>query len=140
MAAFTSEARVRLVTQVGDTTIATAELVARCIDDAHTLVLAQLDSAVDTGDPDEGLALGETQLAGAHLLRSLAGRAAAQGRSVRVGGQQLETGKQFGALLRLADEIETAAWDTLSPYLMARAVSGSALVTESRPVWEGGAA
>jgi hypothetical protein len=138
MAAFTTEARVRLVMQVGDTAVATTELVNRCIDDAHTLLLARLDPAVDDQNPDDALINGETQLAGAHLLRSLAGRAAAQGRKVRVGGQQLETGKQFGALMRIADDTETRAWAILAPYLMARPTR-SALTTPTQSVWEHGA-
>lgn len=139
MAAFTTEARVRLTMQVEDTTVATSALVTQSIDDAHTLVLARLDDGVDLETPVEALVLGETLLAGAQLLRSLAGRAASQGRTVRVGGQQLETGRQFAALRQLAVETEAAAWETLAPFLAANGSRENATATDTQGVWEHGA-
>ena len=54
MAEFASEAGVRLQVQVDDTAVASAELVAACIAEAHERVLADLDDAVDVESPPAG--------------------------------------------------------------------------------------
>lgn len=134
MATFTSEALVRKKMQLTDATLAPADLVAQSIDDAHATVLAELDPEVDVEDPEDGLVLGETLLAGAHVLRSLASKDAFEQRKVSVGGQRIEPGARYDALMDAAAGAEDQAWDALAPYLAPGTERAPADVTDSQPV------
>ena len=134
MAGFTTEADVRLKFQLADTTLVPATLVTSAIDDAHEEVLRYLDSSVDTVSPDEGLVLGETLLAGAHVYRSLAAKDAFEQKYVSIGGQRLEGGERIAALTVIADLSEVQAWYMLEPYLEALPPRKCAGVTATEPV------
>jgi len=134
MAAFSTESAVREKFQVTDTALAPTGLVERSLSDAHEEILLRLDAGVNIENPPAALALGETLLAGAHLLRSLASKSASVFREVRVGGNQVVTGKRSAALMGLAAQAEQQAWETLEPYL--KPVDGveAALATDTLPV------
>ena len=134
MANFTTEAAVRLKFQVNDTAWAPSSLVTASIDDAHDAILRGLDPGVDTESPEDGLVLGETLLAGAHLLRSLASKDAVQQKEVTVAGQHIATGKRFASLMALGARVEEEAWRTLEPYLRGRDGITLAVLTDSTPV------
>ena len=134
MANFTTEAAVRLKLQVNDTVWVLSALVTSSIGDAHEAILRRLDPSVDTESPEDELILGETLLAGAYLLYSLASKDAVEQKQVTVGGQRVETGKRFDALESVAKLTETQAWDTLAPYLAAQPETALAGVTDSVPV------
>ena len=51
-----------------------------------------------------------------------------------VGGQRVSTGKRFGALLAAAAEAEKEAWETLGPFLAARAGRDVAGTTDTTAV------
>lgn len=134
MAVFSSEAAVREKFQVTDTGLVSSGLVVRSLSDAHEEILRWIDLGVNVQSPPAAVVLGETLLAGAHLLRSLASKSASGFREVRVGGNQVVTGGKAASLLTLSQEAEQAAWEALGPYL--RPVSGVdvALATETRAV------
>lgn len=134
MANFTTESAVRLKFQANDTTWAPSGLVVASITDAHDEIMRWLDPSVNIQSPEEGLVLGETLLAGAHLLRSLASKDAVLQKDVMIGGQRVETGKRFAALMALSAKVEEAAWQTLEPYLRDREGTVLAAVTDSAPV------
>ena len=134
MTMFTTEAAVRLKFQVNDTAWAPAALVNDSIANAHAEILRRLDPATPVEPPAEALMLGETWLAGAHLLRSLASKDAVQQKDVVVGGQRIETGKRFAALIALSERAEREAWAALEPFLLAVPAERLAAVTESTPV------
>lgn len=115
---FTTESAVREKFQLNDTTAAPAALLSRSIDDAHTQILSALDPGTDTELPPAGLIQGETLLAGVLLLRSLASANAADHVVVTIGGQRVERGQRFAALIALSDQTEREAWALLSPYLL----------------------
>jgi len=118
MANFTDETRVRLKTQLTDTAKVSQELVNRSIDDAHAEILNRLDPAYDVTPPDENLVRGETLLAGAYLLRSLASGAAFDIKGLRILDETLtETGKHK-ALIALGDRFEKEAWQILGDFLL----------------------
>jgi len=118
MASFTDEARVRLKTQLTDTGKVAADLVTRSIDDAHAEILKWLDPAYDVTPPDEDLVRGETLLAGAYLLRSLASGAAFDIKGLRILEETVsETGKHK-ALMTLAEGFEQEAWEILAEFLV----------------------
>ncbi len=118
MANFTDETRVRVTTQLTDTAKVSSELVTRSIDDAHSEILKWLDAAYDVTPPDENLVRGETLLAGAYLLRSLASGAAFDIRGLRILDETVsETGKHK-ALTTLADRFENEAWAILGEFLV----------------------
>ena len=134
MTMFTTEAAVRLKFQINDTVWAPAALINDSIANAHAEILRRLDPATPVEPPPEALALGETWLAGAHLLRSLASKDAAQQKDVVVGGQRIETGQRFAALVALSERAEREAWAALETYLRPVPVEQVAAVTESIPV------
>jgi len=120
MANFTDETRVRLKTQLMDTATVSSELVTRSIDDAHAEILKRLDPAYDVTPPDENLVRGETLLAGAYLLRSLASGAAFHIRGLRILDETVsETGKHK-ALMALGDRFEKEGWEILGEFLLPR--------------------
>ncbi len=116
MAAFTTESAVRAKFQVEDRVAVPSSVVQGSIDDAHAVLLRALDEGVDQGTPEAALVLGETLLAGVHLLRSLAS-SSAQGVVVSVGGQRLSHGDRFAALMALASKTEREAWRVLEAYV-----------------------
>ncbi|MCC6795496.1 MAG: hypothetical protein IT366_10280 [Candidatus Hydrogenedentes bacterium] len=134
MAGFCTESDVRLRFQLNDTVLVTAELIDACIDDAHGEIERFLDETVDVDPPDAALVTGETLLAGAYLYRALAAKDAFQQKQVTIGGQRIESGERFRALMAVAALTEKQAWFVLEPYLTeqpARLVMES---TDSIPV------
>ncbi len=134
MANFTTESVVRTKFQVEDSTLVPSSLVTASIDDAHDELMRFLDPEVDTGNPEDGLVLGETLLAGAHLFRSLASKDAFDQKHVSIGGQDIAEGDRFAALTETADKAETQAWAMLEPYLAAAPTRTPADTTESTEV------
>jgi len=117
MAEFTNETSVRLKTQLTDTDRVPTALVESSIDEAHNAVMRRLDPQYDVEPPDVDLVRGETMLAGAYLLRSVASGASFSARDLRLGDRYLEEGGRHAAMLRMADTFEREAWDVLSPFL-----------------------
>lgn len=117
MPPFTTEDAVRLKLQFSDTAAVSSALVAQSIADAHVTVLRALAPDAPVEPPAEGLVLGETLLAGAHLCRSLAAHDAATQKRLTIGGQRIEEGKRFDTLSALADTFESQAWDALEPFI-----------------------
>ncbi len=134
MSNFTTEAKVREKFQVNDTAWSSPALVTSSIDDAHIAVLRALDPEVDTETPDDGLVLGETLLAGANLLRSLASKDAGGQAEIVVGGQRLSRRQRFASLMTLGERAEREAWEVLEPYVAGRPVVCPGVVTDSVPV------
>ena len=134
MAVFTTEEAVRLKFQVNDTGWVPAALVAACINGAHEEILRRLDPALDPDDPEDALVLGETLLAGARLLESLASKDAVKQEEVVVGGQHIETGKRFASLMAMASKVEKEAWYVLEPYLASQPDQSVGQVTDTMPV------
>lgn len=134
MAIFTTETDLREKFQLADTTAVPAALVSRNIADAHTILLRFLDPAFDVPSPDDALVLGETLLAGAYLMRSLASASAFARKKVAVGGQRVEPPGQFEALTERADEAEEEAWRVLEPFLLERPADKLAGATDTQPV------
>ncbi len=117
MANFTNETNVRTKTQLTDTTRVPSSLVESSIDDAHETILRRLDPVYDVQPPDDGLVRGETLLAGAYLLRSVASGASFSARDLRLGDRYLEEGGRYKAMARMADTYEEEAWEVLAPFL-----------------------
>ncbi len=134
MPIFTTEAAVREKFQLADTALVPSVLVSRNIDDAHTVLLRHLDPAFDVPTPDAALVLGETLLAGAYLLRSLASASAFARKDLSIGGQRIESSRRFEALTEFADGAEQGAWQALDPYLAARAADSVAAATDTQPI------
>ena len=134
MANFCSESDVRLRFQLSDTVLTPSDLLATCIDDAHTEVLRSLDAGVDVDPPDQGLVTGETLLAGAYVFRALAAKDAVQQKHVTIGGQRIEDGERFRALTAVAALTEQQAWFVLEPYVAANASRTVLETTASVPV------
>ena len=120
MANFTNENAVREKFQLDNTTRVPAALVEQSITDAHTEILRYLAEDVDTASPEDGLVLGETLLAGAHVYLSLASKDAFEQTQTVIGGQRVEAGHRFAALLEVAGAVELQAWRVLEPYLTAQ--------------------
>lgn len=133
--AFTTEALVREKFQLADTTQVLPSLVNRNIDDAHLILLRFLDPVFDLPSPAAAVVLGETLLAGAYLLRSLASGAAFARRKVAVGGQRVEPSGKGEALLAQADAAEAEGWHTLEPYLVVIPSDKLAAATGSQPTF-----
>ncbi len=131
MAAFAVEAEVRRKFQLEEVSVVPSELVQASIDDAHGEVMARLSPIVDTGAPSAGLVLGETLLAGAHLLTSMASKDAADQKDLSLGGQRIGTGDRFASLLAMASKAEARAWLTLAPYLAAVPGEAAGNVTDT---------
>ncbi len=136
MPIFTNEANVREKFQLTDTTLIPSALVTRNVDDAHTILLRFLDPAHDVPTPDDALVLGETLLAGAYLMRSLASAAAFSRKDIAIGGQRIQPARRVEALTELADEAEQEAWQTLEPFLALRPADKLAAATDSQPIVE----
>lgn len=134
MANFTTEAQVREKFQLNDTTLVPTALIETSITDAHNQVLRFLDPVFDIGSPDAGLVLGETLLAGVHLLRSIAASAAFEQKALTIGGNRVGLNKRFETLSELATETETRAWAQLEPFVMDISVNEVAEVTDTTPI------
>jgi len=134
MANFATETEVRDKFQLTDTTLAPAALITTSIDDAHEEILRLLDPAYDVPTPDAALVSGEVLLAGAHALRSLASKDAAEQKHVSVGGSRIDSGKRFDVLMAMAASAEERAWQTLEPFLLDRTSRQVADVTETTPI------
>ncbi len=132
--AYTNEAAVREHFHAHDTALVPSTLVLTAIDDAHTQILHALDPAHDTDPPADGLALGETLLAGAVLLRALASGDAVAQQHIAIGGQRLEEGDRFAALMAAAAHTEKRAWETLAPLMTAVPPRAILRATDSVPV------
>lgn len=117
MATFTTEAAVRLKFQIEDAVLVSSELIVAGIDDAHVELLRFLRPEYDTGSPEDALVLGETLLAGARVLRSLASKQAFEQKAIKIGGQHLQEGSRFAALMAFAASTEAEAWRLLEPFL-----------------------
>jgi len=117
MANFTDETRVRLKTQLMDTAKVSQELVIRNIDDAHAAIVTRLDPAYDVTPPDDNLVRGETLLAGAYLLRSVASGAAFDIKGLRILDKTVSETDKYKALMTLAETFENQAWEVLSDFL-----------------------
>lgn len=124
--AFTDEARVREHTGLQNTTRVPAALVQQRIDDAHETLLKDLDAAY-LNSTDPALILGETELASANLLRSLAARISVNENHVSTAGLSQGTSQRTENLRALADEEEDRAWQRLRPFLQPRSGNGFAL-------------
>jgi hypothetical protein len=134
MAAFTTETAVREKFQATDAALVTPAAIEAAIEDAHTEVLARLDPMHDTAPAAEGLVLGETMLAGAHLLRALAAGDAVAQRAVSIGGQRVEGGARFAALMTMAAQTERHAWEQLAPFLIDVPRRGIVRTTDTQPI------
>jgi hypothetical protein len=134
MAEFATEAGVRLQAQVEDASIASAELVAACVAEAHERVLAELSDTVDVESPPAALVRGETLLASAVLLRALASRDAVEQVAVQIGGQRVEAGHKFASLMSMARRFEKEAWGLLGPFGEMAAAASPAEVSATTPV------
>ncbi|NUM54368.1 MAG: hypothetical protein HUU46_12040 [Candidatus Hydrogenedentes bacterium] len=131
---FATESDVRLRFQLNDAALVPADLIEACIDDAHREIERFLDPEVDADPPDQELVTGETLLAGAYLYRALAAKDAFCQRNVTIGGQRIEEGERFRALMAIAALTEKQAWFVLEPYLAAQPVRLVVECTESAPV------
>lgn len=138
MANFATETDVREKLQLDDPVQVPSLLITRSIDDAHVLIVRRLDSTKVGSPPDPELVLGETLLAGAHAMRSLAVRAARRRKQVTIGGSRVEPSERDTRLLALADAIESQAWDVLEPFLRWRSRRTLLRLSDSQPVLGGG--
>lgn len=134
MAEFATEAGVRLQVQVADTAVASSELVAACIAEAHERVLAELNDAVDQQNPPAALVQGETLLASAVLLRALASRDAVDQVELHIGGQRIDAGQRFASLMSMSWRFEKEAAELLGFYGVFPAAVSPVLVTGTTPV------
>jgi len=131
MANFSTEADVRLRFQLNDTAAVSSALVNASIDDAHTELLRFLDPVFDVPVPEDAVVMGETLLAGAYVFRSLASKEAYDEKQVSIGGQRIEAGKRFSALMAIGSLAEETAWYILEPYVEARPCVSLADVTDT---------
>ena len=130
MANFSTEADVRLKLQLNDTALVPTDLVNTSIDDAHELILRRLDASVDTQNPEPGLVAGETMVAGAQLLLSLAVKSAFAQKDVSIGGQRIDDDR-FSSLMTASTSLELFAWQLLEPYMTPLASRTLADATET---------
>jgi hypothetical protein len=118
MANFTDEAKVRLKTQLTDANKVSQELVNQSIDDAHAELLTRLDPVYDVTPADDNLVRGETLLAGAHLLQSLASGQAFDIKGLRIHDVTVNETNKHAALMAISGGFEDEAWDVLAPFLL----------------------
>ncbi len=121
MSAYVTEEMLRLKFQVDDVVEVTPELVDASIAHAHGLVTRSI-RAEYLETPPEPVIVAETLLAGAALLRSLAARRALERREARLAGHQLDTAKQFPALMDVAKTAALEAFALMKPYMRHGAV------------------
>ena len=133
MATFTDESTVRLRFQWADTVLVPGDLIGQTIADAHDAILTRLRPEF-MANPPANVILGETLLAGAHVLLTLASRDAFEQKQVTIGGQHIEAGKRFDALMALADRAEQQGWDVMASYLMPIPWGPIAAVTNTKSI------
>ena len=131
---FATETEVREQFQLTDTTVTPTALIPASIHDAHEEILRLLDPVDDVPSPEAAIVSGAVLLAGAHVLRSLASKDAAEQKHVSVGGSRVEAGKRFDVLMTMAASAEERAWQTLEPFLLDRASRQVADVTETTSI------
>ena len=122
--AFATENDVRLKFQLTDTTAVSAELITEALGSAHERLLQRLMPGYAAAPPPT-VVEGESLLAGAEVMRSLAAKEAATQARVTVGGQQVNTTGRFSDLMTIAEAADDTAWHLLEAYLLpfnARAV------------------
>ncbi|HNR29710.1 MAG TPA: hypothetical protein PKI11_02375 [Candidatus Hydrogenedentes bacterium] len=134
MTTFASESDVRGRLQAHDTESVPTGLVTTALEDAHDALLRRLDPQYAEPPAAPGLVIGEALLAGAYLLRALASRDAIEQQRVTIGGQRIEAGDRFAALLAMADQSEKRAWRALEPFLLPMRPRVPLDVTASTPV------
>lgn len=132
---FTNETRVRAKFQFHDVVTVSPSLVENAIHDTHTELLRYLDPDVDTDPLPDALVMGETLLAGAQVLRSLAYADAVSQRQLTIGANRIEAGDRFRALLAAASLAEKSGWYVLEPYLTAVPPRQVSAVTNSHDIW-----
>lgn len=134
MAEFATEENVRLHAQIADTAIASAELVDACITEAHERILTNLNETIDTESPPATLVQGEILLAAAILLRAVASRDAVDQLEVQIGGQRVDAGQRFAALMAMARKFEKEATGLLAPHGVLPAATAPGVASETTPV------
>jgi hypothetical protein len=135
MANFATEEDVRLRFQLNDETQVPPALVEACIAAAHEEIMLRLDPLFGVEPPQSALAVGETLLAVAHVFRALAGKDAADQRQLTIGGQHLDAGRRFDALIETAALTEEKAWYVLEPFMKRRPAVALADATGTVPVF-----
>ena len=134
---FTDETRVREAFFLTDSNLVDTAVVDAAIAAAHAELEPLLDPEVDTESPPELLVSGETQLAGAYVLRALATADAVRQKHVAIGGQRIEAGRRFGALRELAADAERCAWALVAPSLAPVPARAPLDANASESVWGG---
>ncbi len=134
MPPFTNENAVREKFQLDDAVLVPDALISRNLADAHAEILLLLDPHAPTNPPDDLLVLGETLLAGAYLMRSLAAKDAAHQKEIAIGGYRIGPARRFAALMQFSAETENAAWNALAPFLRRPPVRAPAVATDTQPV------
>ena len=134
MSAFATESLVRLKFQLTNTQEVSATLIEDAIAEAHEPIAARLTPGIDGLSPPVAVVIGETLLAGARTLRSLAAREAATQRNVIVGGQRVETGTRHAQLILCASLAEDQAWEMLAPFLAAPVNTHAIQTTDTTPI------
>ena len=114
---FATEHDVRLRFQFTDAAAVPADLIEAAVEAAHERLMQRLLPGC-AADPPAAVLLGETLLAGAEVLRSLAAREAAARANVRIGGQQVSAPGRFADLMLMADAATDAAWHVLADCLL----------------------
>lgn len=138
MDAFTTEARVRAKFALHDASRLPAETIEVAIADAHTEIQRVIDPAVDLAGPlvedlPPGLVLGETLLAGARLLETLAAAEAFDQQRVSLGSRRIEESSRHRDLLAAAAVAENRALRALEAYVVRTPVRGAATTTDTQP-------
>jgi len=136
VATFAVESDVREKFQLTDTNTVSSALVVRGLDDAHTEILRVLDPDVNVMSPEDGLIMGETLLAGAHVLRSLASGDAFSRKNLSLGTAKVAGGDRFGDMTKAAAAAESQAWVVLEPYISEMPEHPVGTVTDTVPVLE----
>jgi hypothetical protein len=134
---FTTESLVRLRFQLQNTVSVPAGLIEAAIDDAHAELLARLKPGFTEAPWPRPLVAGETLLAGAEVYRALAAQDAHSQVHVAVGGQRVEAGRRFEALMAVARSAQTAAWELLAPFLRDYPPHAPAGATDTIPILGG---
>ncbi|MCC6144866.1 MAG: hypothetical protein IT368_13755 [Candidatus Hydrogenedentes bacterium] len=131
---FTDETTLRTRFQIPDESTASTALINASIEDAHTHLLRFLDPQYDLPEPDPQLVFGETLLAGAYVLRTLAAGDAAAQQDITIAGQRISPGNRFAALMTLAEKAEVNAWPILAPFLLPKPGIPLAMTTDTIPI------
>ncbi len=131
MTPFTTETLVRVKFRFDDQTTVPQELVLAAMADAHNEIRRFWDGQMPAEPPPEAV-MGETLLSGANVLRSLAWGDAVNQRNVLIGGNRIEAGERFEALMTAARVAEDMAWFILEPFLKQIPPKQCCIVTPSQ--------